>query len=95
MDWKGMWKGLVAWVRQIFKLYEKEIKAFVNDMIDKAYQNLDAVIVRSITPSIRRKIKNKILADILIMKIDVASNKGKSEVARLTVDAINWFTKGE
>jgi hypothetical protein len=93
MDWKGLWKRLVTWLRLQLKIHEKEIKAFVNEMIDKAFQNLDANIVRSITPAIRRKITNKILADILIMGIDIGTVKGKSEIAKLTIDAINWFTK--
>ena len=93
MSGKEIWKSIEGFVRRMFRLYEKEIKLFVEDMIDKAYKNMEAVKVRSISPAIRRNVRNKILADIIIMKIDTTTNAGKSEVARLVLDAMNWATK--
>ena len=90
MEW---YKKLISWIRRMLHLYEKEIRQFVNEMLDLAYQNLDADVVHKITPAIRRKITNKILADIIIMKIDISTIQGKSEVCKLITDAISWFTK--
>ena len=88
-----MLEKIIKWIRRLFRLYEKEIKEFVNGILDLAYMNLDAVKVRSITPAIRKKIVNKVLADILVMGIDIETIKGKTEVSRLIVDAIDWFIK--
>lgn len=93
MDWKGIWKSIIGFVRRIFRMYEKEIKAFVNEMLDLAFLNLDEVRKDKIDPVIRKKITNKVLADILIMRIDVTTVKGKSEIGKLIMDAIDWFTK--
>jgi hypothetical protein len=46
-----------------------------------------------IDPAIRKKIANKLLADIIIMKIDITTEQGKSKVGHLVIDAIDWFTK--
>ena len=87
------WNRFVAWVRRIAHLYEKEIKAFVNEMLDLAFLNLDEVRLNKINPAIRKKIANKVLADIIIMRIDITTTQGKSEVCKLVMDAISWFTK--
>ena len=87
---------LVNWLRKIFRLYEKEIKQFADNMLELAIANLDEVKREKITPAIRKKIRNKVLADILVMGIDVAENKGKSATGRIIVDAIDWFiSEGE
>jgi hypothetical protein len=57
--------------------------------------NLDKARVEKIDPAIRKKIANKVLADILIMGIDITTVKGKSEVGKLVMDAIDWFTRGD
>jgi len=90
---KDLWIRFVAWVRRIAHLYEKEIKAFVNEMLDLAFANLDEVRREKINPAIRRKIANKVLVDIIIMKIDITTIQGKSKVCELVMDAISWFTK--
>jgi ribosomal protein L17 len=95
MDWDNLKKSVIGFVRRMFRFYEKEIRKFVEDMIDLAYQHLDAETVRNITPAIRKKIANKILADIIIMKIDITTVAGKSEVARLVNDALVWLSKTE
>ena len=87
------WQKIVAWLRKMFRLYEKEIVEFVNEMLDLAFQNLDEVRVSKIDPAIRKKIANKVLADIVIMRIDITTIQGKSEVGKLVMDAIGWFTK--
>ena len=88
-----MFEKIVKWIRRMFKIYEKEIKVFVDDMLDLAFQNIDEVIQDKLTPEIRKKVRNKVLADILIMGIDIGTTKGKSEVGKLVMDAIDWFTK--
>jgi hypothetical protein len=93
--WKDYWKKLISWIRRMINLYEKEIKEFVNEMLDLAFQNLNSEIVRKIDPAIRKKITNKVLADILIMKIDITTTQGKSKVCELVMDSITWFTKEE
>lgn len=93
--WKDYWKRLISWIRRMINLYEKEIKEFVNEMLDLAFQNLDSKIVNKIDPAIRKRITNKVLADILIMKIDITTTQGKSKVCELVMDSITWFTKEE
>lgn len=93
MDWDNLKKSVIGFVRRMFRLYEKEIRKFVEDMIDMAYQHLDSDVVRKITPAIRKNIANKILADIIIMKIDTTTVAGKSDVARLVNDALDWLAK--
>jgi len=90
MTW---YQKIIAWIRRMAHLYEKDIKKFVNDMIDLAFKNLDKEIADKIDPAIRKKITNKVLADILIMGIDISTIKGKSEVGKLIMDSIDWFTK--
>jgi hypothetical protein len=88
-------KRFVAWIRRIAHLYEKEIRKFVDEMLELAFLNLDKARVEKIDPAIRKKIANKVLADILIMGIDIGTVKGKSEVGKLVMDAIDWFTRGD
>ena len=88
-----MFEKIVKWIRRMFRLYENEIKVFVDDMLDLAFQNLDKERADKLNPAIRRKVRNKVLADILIMGIEVGTIKGNSEVCKLVMDAINWFIK--
>lgn len=88
-------KKIWVWIRRMAHLYEKEIKQFVDEMLELAFLNLDKARMEKIDPAIRRKITNKILADILIMGIDIGTVKGKSEVGKLVMDAIDWYTKGD
>jgi len=88
-----MFEKIVKWLRRMFRLYEKEIIEFVDDMLDLAFQNVDIAIQDKLTPEIRKKVRNKVLADILIMGIDITSIKGKSESGKLIMDAIDWFIK--
>lgn len=88
-----MLEKIIKWIRRLFRLYEKEIKEFVDDMLDLAFQNVDEVIQNKLTPEIRDKVKNKVLADILVMGIDIGSVKGKSEAGKIILDAIDWFVK--
>lgn len=93
MTLKEIWKNIVGFLRTVFRIYEKEIRAFVENMIEMAFQNLDAAKREKITPAIRKKIANKILADIIVMGIDTTTNAGKSEIARIVVDALSWAAK--
>lgn len=77
----------------MFRLYEKEIKEFVDDMLDLAFQNIDETIQNELTPEIRKQVRNKVLADILIMGIDITTIKGKSEAGKIILDSIDWFIK--
>lgn len=88
-----VWQKFVAWLRRMFRLYEKEIKEFVDDMLDLAFQNLDEQRKDKIDPAIRKKIANQVLANIIIMGIDIGTIQGRSEVGKLIMDAIDWFTK--
>ena len=84
---------IIRWFRRLFRLYEKEIKDFVDDMLDLAFQNLDDERLDKLNPEIRKKVRNKVLADILIMGIDIGTIKGKSESGKIIMDAIDWFIK--
>ncbi|MHA1805951.1 MAG: hypothetical protein ACTSX2_00080 [Candidatus Thorarchaeota archaeon] len=84
---------IIRWFRRLFRLYEKEIKEFVDDMLDLAFQNLDDERLDKLNPEIRKKVRNKVLADILIMGIDIGTIKGKSESGKIIMDAIDWFIK--
>lgn len=95
MTLKEIWTRFVAWIRRMAHLYEKEIREFVNEMLELAFLNLDEVRLNKITPAIRKKIANKVLSDIIIMRIDITTAHGKSEICKLVMDAISWFTKGE
>jgi hypothetical protein len=88
-----MWQNIVKWIRRVFRIYEKEIKSFVDDMLDLAFENVDEVIKVKLTPEIRKKVRSKVLADILVMGIDIATIKGKSESGKIIMDAIDWFIK--
>lgn len=88
-----MIEKIIKWIRRLFRIYEKEIKEFVDDMLDLAFQNVDEVISEKLTPEIRKKVRNKVLADILVMGIDTATIKGKSESGKIIIDAIDWFIK--
>ena len=88
-----MWQNIVKWIRRVFRIYEKEIVSFVDDMLDLAFENVDEVIKVKLTPEIRKKVRNKVLADILVMGIDIATIKGKSESGKIIMDAINWYAK--
>lgn len=88
-----MLEKIIKWIRKLFRLYEKEIKEFVDEMLDLAFQNVDDEIKKKITPEIRKRVRNKVLADILIMGIDIATIKGKSEAGKIILDAIDWFIK--
>ena len=87
------WQRLVNWIRRVFRIYEKEIKTFVDDMLELAFLNIDTVKSEKITPAIKEKVRNKVLADILIMGIDIGTTKGKSEIGKLIIDSIDWFIK--
>jgi len=88
-----MWQNIVKWIRRVFRIYEKEIESFVDDMLDLAFENVDEVIKVKLTPEIRKKVRNKVLADIIVMGIDIATIKGKSESGKIIMDAINWYAK--
>jgi len=88
-----MFDKIIRWIRRLFRLYEKEIKEFVDEMLDLAFQNVDEAVKDKLTPEIRKKVRNKVLADILVMGIDIATIKGKSESGKIILDAINWFIK--
>ena len=90
---KDLWNRFVAWVRRMLHLYEKEIREFVNDILDLAYQNLDNRVIDKLTPAIRRKVTNKVIAEILINGIDIATIQGKSAVSAMVLNYIREFTK--
>ena len=90
MKW---YQKLWVWIKILLRMYEKEIRKLVNDLLDLAYQNLDAKIVRSITPQIRNKIKNQLIAEIIINKIDVTTTSGKSAVSAMVLSMINEVMK--
>ena len=90
---KDLWNRFVAWVRRMLHLYEKEIREFVNDILDLAYQNLDNRVIGKLTPAIRRKVTNKVIAEILINGIDIATIQGKSAVSAMVLNYIREFTK--
>ena len=92
---KDIWNRVISWLRRMVNLYEKEIKEFVNDMMDHAFRSLDQARIDKINPAIRKKIANKVLTDIIIMKIDIETTQGKSKVCELVMDSINWFAKDE
>ena len=87
-----MIEKIIKWLRRVFRLYEKEIQKFADDMLNLAFQNVDDAIKDKLTPEIKKKVRSKVLADILIMGIDTATIKGKSESGKIILDAINWFT---
>ena len=93
MDWKGLWKKFVTWVKIQLRAHEAEIRIFVNNMLDLAYQNLDNAIIQKLNPAIRKKVTNKVIAEILIRGIDIGTIKGKSEVSALVLNFINDLTK--
>lgn len=93
MTLKDIWTGLVVWIKKMVTLHKKEILTFIDQMLDMAFQNLDKARMDKIDPAIRKKIANKLLADIIIMKIDITTEQGKSKVGHLVIDAIDWFTK--
>jgi len=93
MGLKEVWMKLVIWIKKMITLHKKDIMKFINEMLDLAFQNLDKARMDKIDPLIRNKIANKVLSDIIIMKIDITSNQGRSEVGKLIMDAIDWFTK--
>lgn len=87
-----MWTKIKAWVRRLFSLYDKEIKQFVDEMIELAFLNLDNERKEKLTPAIKKKVKNKVMADIIIYGTDIATTKGKSAVGQFLMDAIDRFT---
>ena len=90
---KDLWKRFVAWIRRMAHLYGDEIKETANDLLDLAFANLDEKRKEKLNPAIRKKIANKVLADILILGIDVTTAKGKAKVCEIIMDAIDWFAK--
>ena len=88
---EGLWSKFVKWLRKILRRYEKEVRQFVDEMLEFAFANLDEARKERLTPAIKKKVRNKVLADILVMGVDIATTKGKSEVGKLILDATDWF----
>lgn len=90
MEWH---KKLWAWIKILLKMYEKEIRVFVNDMLELAFKNLDEAKAKKLTPALRKKIANKVLADTILKRIDTSTIQGKSEVAKIVSNALDWATE--
>lgn len=86
-------ESFIGWLRRMFRIYEKEIKKFVIDIVELAFNNLDKQRLEKLNPIIRKKIQNEVLAQIIIQKIDTTTVQGKSAVSRLVLEQIDKFTK--
>ena len=91
--WKETWTKIIRWLRKTFKRYEAEIQQFVDNMLDLAFQNLVDPRKEKLTDAVKKNIRAKVLADIMVMGIDISTTKGKSETGKIIMDAIDWFTK--
>ena len=90
----GLWNRFVRWLRKTLKIYQREAKMLVDFVLEDVWAKHVKSKEIELTDLTKRKIKNKVLANIIIMGLDSASDEGKIAVRELMHDAIDEFVNG-
>lgn len=76
MTEKTRWDKFVAWCRKawriIWRKYQKEIKAFISNLVDNAFTELG----KHVDSKVQKRIKNEIIKKAISEKIDIYTHSG-------------------
>lgn len=92
MGWKTK---IVKFIRWLLRTYNREVKKFVEFIIDEAYKYIDREVFDKLEAGVRREVRNEVVKQVIIQGIDIYTPKGKDAVENLVKNYINKFTQEE